>query len=310
MITKPMLAYKLDVRAGDLERLVFPVVGTPKVDGHRCLIIDGKPVTRTFLPVANRFTRQTLTRLSLPSNLDGELTLKDRRATFQEVSSAFGSFDGEPAFTYHVFDLVTRDGGGLGEPYHERLLTLKRWCQNHAPDRVRYLTPAVIEDLPGLLAYESLMLGSGYEGIMIRSALSPYKLGRSTLREGYLLALKRFVDAEAVIIGFEEQEANLNPSFKGEAGQTKRSSAKAGKVLKGTLGAFVVRGIVPGREHLGEQEFNIGTGKGLTAELRQQIWDARARYLGRAVKYKFQDAGTKELPRILSFQGFRAPEDM
>jgi DNA ligase-1 len=143
---------------------------------------------------------------------------------------------------------------------------------------------------------------------MLRTPNSPYKQGRSTLKEGWLLKVKRFKDSEAEIIGFEEQMENTNEKTKDELGHSKRSSHKAGMVGKGTLGKFLVREI--GSTPWFGREFAIGTGEGLTNELRQEIWDNRDKHLGKILTYKYQVHGIKELPRLPISKGFRDERDM
>ena len=139
---------------------------------------------------------------------------------------------------------------------------------------------------------------------MVRRPGGSYKCGRATFKSQDLIKIKRFVDSEAVIIGFEEKLRNENEAETDELGHTKRSSAKAGLVPAGTLGTLLVRDIKDGRE------FGIGTYKGLKKEDLQEIWDNRDKYLGKIVKYQYQFVGTKDLPRIPSFQGFRDERDM
>src|SRR5437899_138139 len=91
----------------------------------------------------------------------------------------------------------------------------------------------------------------GFEGVMLRKPDGPYKFGRSTVREGYLMKVKRFTQEEAVVVGYEEQETNLNEATKDALGHTKRSSHKAGKRPAGVLGALRVSN--------GHGEFSIGT---------------------------------------------------
>ena len=76
---------------------------------------------------------------------------------------------------------------------------------------------------------------------MIRTPDSPYKCGRSTEREGWLLKIKRFEDAEAVVLDTYEGMSNQNDAQRDAFGRTKRSLAQAGKVGRGELGGFVVR---------------------------------------------------------------------
>jgi DNA ligase-1 len=153
-----------------------------------------------------------------------------------------------------------------------------------------------------MLAYEAAKVEEGYEGIILRSPNAPYKFGRSTVREGYLLKVKRFEDSEAEIIGFDEEMFNGNEAQTNELGRTKRSTAAQGLVGKQTLGAFRVRDCVSG------VEFSIGTG--LTAAERQQFWDRQDDFRGKILKYKFFAVGVKVAPRHPVFLGMRDARDM
>ncbi|MFM7851045.1 MAG: hypothetical protein ACKO96_03815, partial [Flammeovirgaceae bacterium] len=62
------------------------------------------------------------------------------------------------------------------------------------------------------------MLERGYEGVMIRGLHGPYKQGRATLKQGWLMKLKEFDDDEAVIIGYEEKMKNNNAAQVNELG--------------------------------------------------------------------------------------------
>jgi len=147
-------------------------------------------------------------------------------------------------------------------------------------------------------------LDSGYEGVMVRDPNGPYKCGRSTVKEGYLLKIKPFEDGEGKIIGFEEQMENTNVATVNAFGHTERSSHKANKLPKDTLGKFVVKRLTDGLV------FRVGTGRGLTNILRKEIWDNQKKYLGRIIKYKHQALGAKDAPRIAIYLGFRDVRDM
>lgn len=292
IITKPMTADK-----AKLDKLNYPVIGTPKLDGIRCLKIDGEIVSRKFKLIPNLFIRKTLGEL-LPNNMDGEIIVGDN---FQNVSSGVMTQKGEPDFVYHVFDYVKND---LNKPYLDRLTDLREALTEISSKRVHYVQETMLATEAELLTYEDKCLTAGYEGIMLRSPDSPYKCGRSTLKQGWLLKLKQFIDSEAEILGFVELMHNENELQKDELGHAKRSSAKDGKVPAGTLGKFEVRDLTSG------VMFNIGTGKGLTHKLRQEIWDDRDSYLGHIVKYKYQPHGVKDKPRSPIWLGFRHPDDM
>jgi DNA ligase-1 len=142
-----------------------------------------------------------------------------------------------------------------------------------------------------------MVVADGYEGVILRAPHAPYKFGRSTVREGYLLKVKRFQDSEAQIIGYEEEMHNGNEATINALGYTERSSHAENRTGKGTLGALVVRDLVT------KVEFKIGTG--FTPAERLKIWALRHEHLDDVVKYRFFPVGVKDKPRHPSFLGFR-----
>jgi len=292
LIKRPMLA-----DSAEIDEINFPCIASPKLDGIRCLKLGGNAVARSLKPMPNAFVRETLARL-LPEGIDGEILAGD---TFQATTSGLMSREGEPDFTFWAFDIVTKN---LERPYVKRLMDLERAVNRVQHKRVRMVPVTLCKTAEDLEAFEEKCLKEGFEGVIVRDPYGPYKNGRSTKRQGWMLKIKRFVDSEALIEGFLEMMHNENEAEISELGYTKRSSAKAGKVPADTLGKFEAKDI-----HSGIQ-FRIGTGKGLTLELRKHIWDNRETYLGKIVKYRYQAIGVKEAPRIPVFLGFRDPIDM
>jgi DNA ligase-1 len=281
-------------KAPDFDKIIYPVIASPKLDGIRCVILNGKALTRSLKPIPNHYTCQYLESMnSLIDNFDGELIIPG--AKFNEISSAIMSYDGVPQFEYHVFDLISPLS------YVRRLAELQ-YRFNNIPSFCRFVNFSFISNSLALEDYEKEQLKKGYEGIMIRSINGPYKFGRSTTKEGYLLKIKRFDDGEAEIVWAEELEHNENPAFTGELGQTKRSSCQYGKTAGGMLGALVVKDIETG------VEFKLGTG--FDADERIKLWSIADKILGKIVKYKYQSHGSLNKPRSPVFLGFRAEEDM
>lgn len=296
-IDKPMLAGTLE----DIGSLKYPILCTPKLDGIRCLVIHGQVLSRNFKPIANNYIRTKLEQLNKDWFFDGELILPDK--AFNEISSAVMSEDGEPDFRYVIFDCVfgrdfqKEDLKTLG--YLTRMYLLS---SADTPEFCKKLFPKEIANEKELLEYEEYCLGLGYEGVMIRSVDGPYKCGRSTNKEGYLLKMKRFLDSEAEITGALEKMHNENEATKDELGRTKRSKHQANMVPADTLGTLLVKDLKSGLE--------FGIGSGFDDAMRKEIWTNRYQYIGRVVKYKYQPSGMKELPRFPVFLGFRHKDDM
>jgi DNA ligase-1 len=295
-IESPMLAGKLE----NLSDLKYPVLCTPKLDGIRALKIDGKLVSRNFKPIPNTYIREQIEKY-FPDGVDGELILEG--GTFQDTTSAVMRDDGEPPIVYYVFDYIS---GDLSKPYQERMKDLfefgKSLGDNIAGLPIHLVLPVEIKNEKELLQYEKAWLTNGYEGVMLRSPHGPYKCGRSTVREGYLLKLKRFEDTEAVIVRVEERMHNANAATKDAFGRTERSSHKANMEATGTLGAFIVKSAAF------EKEFNVGTG--LTEKQRVEWWLIRDSLIGKTIKIKYQPTGVKDAPRFPVLLGFRDTRDM
>jgi DNA ligase-1 len=283
--------------------LKFPVLGSPKLDGIRCLRLDKKTLSRKFLAIPNNHIQDVMSGLSI-EELDGELITYDDKGKANPFNTVQGDVmreDGKPDFKFHVFDYVDKS---LTETYEDRIAKLKKL---KLPDYCVKVLPKLLKNEEELTEYEEECLAAGYEGIMVRSLSGPYKCGRSTVKQGYLLKVKRFMDSEAEVIGFEELMHNENEAEKDAFGRTKRSKAQEGLVPAGTLGKFLVREV--GSTAWSGKEFKIGTGEGLTQELRQHIWDNREKYMGKLVTYKYQPHGMKDLPRIPIWKGFRDVRD-
>ena len=291
MISEPMKAAKKPV----FKNIKFPVLATPKIDGIRCLKIRGQALSRPFKPIRNNHIRWWI-EAYCPEGFDGEILCG---AGFSDVQSMVMTVEGTPNFTYLVFDYVA---DSLSKSYSERIKDLKAYVPR-SNENLKYLIPEIVHNLDELHLIMEKHLIQGHEGTMIRDPNSPYKCGRSTLREGFLIAIKHFVDDEAEVIGFEEQLHNDNEQTEDAFGYSERSSKKENMKPAGTLGAFVVR-------HKDGIQFKIGTGVGLTAELRKNIWDNQPKFLGKIVHYRYQPHGVKDRPRIPSWFGFRHPEDL
>jgi DNA ligase-1 len=271
------------------------MLASPKIDGIRCTVWGGVAFSRSLKPIPNAFVTETIRAAALPDVLDGELVVGPEQAkdVYRRTTSGVMSRDGEPDFTFWVFDVVRQ---GESAAYRQaRLqaigLALPAWC--------RVLPQKLVSSMAELDEFEAECLTQGFEGVILRHPDGVYKHGRSTAKEGLLLKVKRYVDSEAEVVGVEELMHNANSAFENELGYTARSTAKEGLVPAGVLGALICR-TVKG------VEFKIGTG--FTAEMRATLWDKNL--VGKLAKYKHFEVGAKDAPRHPVFLGFRHLEDM
>lgn len=217
----------------DIAKLRYPIYASPKIDGVRALVISGKLVSRALKPIPNEFV-STRFSLSALSGLDGELVLGSPTApnVFNATSGALRREEGEPDARFYCFDEWDRK-----DTYQDQVLRFQRsegWphCS---------IVPSTKVDSPDmLLEAERAALDLGYEGLILRSPEGLYKFGRSTLKEGAMLKLKRFQDDEAEVVGIYEEMHNGNEARRNELGRTQRSTHREGLVGKGTTGGFVL----------------------------------------------------------------------
>jgi DNA ligase-1 len=292
MIKRPMLADSVK----DFGTIRYPALATPKLDGIRCLKVDGRALSRSFKPIPNKLIRGQIETF-LPDGVDGELIA----GSFNQTTSGVMTRTGSPVFKYYIFDYVKDDPN---KPYQERMADLLELGMSNPiiSTFVELVLPITINNEEQLLEYERKCLDEGYEGVMLRDPKGPYKFGRSTVREGWLLKVKRFEDSEAVVIGFEELMTNDNPQEVDELGYAKRATKKENLVPAGTLGSFRVRDLKT------SQEFSVGSG--MDAAFRLEVWNNQDAYVGKILKYKYFPTGSKDLPRFPIFIGFRDPRDM
>jgi DNA ligase-1 len=296
MISKPMLAATIT----SVDELDFSkkYLATPKLDGIRALMINGSLVSRTFKPIRNTHIRTMLEEV-LPDGADGEIIVN--AGDFQETTSGVMSKNGSPVFVYYWFDYVKDD---IKKPYSERMIDLEASVKSI---RIKHkqiipLLPELISSKEELDTFETHCLNSGFEGVILRTAAGPYKCGRSTMREQFLMKFKRFQDDEAIIIGFEEKMHNDNAADKDAFGRTKRSTKMDGLTAANTLGSLIVKDIKTG------VEFGVGTG--FDDAQRKDIWAHRKQWMGRVITYKhFAQSGVLTAPRFPVFKSVRYMDD-
>lgn len=290
---RPMLGGKIE----DFAKLKFPLFASIKLDGVRAIWYGKEFMSRTLKTIPNRSIQASFSKLGLPSGWDGELIMGEPNAsdvyrkTVSSVMSIHGVTSigyregGLPWVRFFVFDNCEVTGG-----FADRIATV-----SDIGTEVVKLDQLLIENLEQLLALEERTLREGYEGLILRSPMGAYKNGRSTFREQYMLKLKRFTDAEATVVGYEELLHNSNDLRRDERGYAKRSSHQENKVPMGVLGSLVCEcnGI----------RFNIGTG--FTGAERAQLWGERELLVGRLAKFKSLEIGVKTAPRHPVFLGWR-----
>jgi DNA ligase-1 len=254
------------VQVTDLSKITFPKLGSVKVDGFRCQVSDQARTSRGKL-FANNHVRRKLKGL-LPKGviLDGEIVVGKKRGegVLTRTSSGVTTQEGKPDWRLWVFDAPRK-----AVKFEQRLQLAKTLIEDLAHPRIRFLKHVWIENLEELEKFIEWARAHGYEGVMLRDPDGPYKEGKSTLREQWLLKIKPFVDKEGRVVGYYEEMENTNEGKRDATGKLKRSSAKAGKKPKGRLGGLLLRDL--------ETDEPVRVGGGFTGKQRVDLWAIRKR---------------------------------
>jgi DNA ligase-1 len=310
---KPMLAS--DWTEGKVR---FPVIVQPKIDGVRALNMTGTLTGRSLKQHANQhvttlFSRQVLI------GMDGEMAAqKETHPDLCRItSSALSTITGEPFVLWWLFDYVT--GITAGWAYKDRLAALREKVHDllgtHAVGQhLRMIPSTLVNSQEELDKLDAMYLDAGYEGTILRDPAGLHKQGKSTVREGGLLRIKRFVDFEFVIDEVIEGEENQNDAQLNELGQTFRSTHQENMIPNGMVGALIGRTldvVKDGDRVLFEkgQQVRVGAGR-MTHDDRKRFFQNKALIVGRIGKGKLFPKGIKDKPRFPTFQSFRDASDM
>ncbi len=264
---------KLDVE--NVDDIQYPVFVLPKIDGIRCTIVNGIPLTASGKRIANEYVRKKLTDLDLPT-YDGELVVGAATDpdVFNRTQRGIMSRDGEPEFTFHVFDIVDENITFYGRSRFCWSLGVANWA-----DFLRYVPAKRVENPVELKKQHTHNLAEGYEGSIVRSISGHYKHGRATVKEASFFKIKTLPDAEAHITGYE------------------MSTKHAG------ISALLVR------DEKTKIYFKIGSGFSMQERLKFAKEALTGKLPTELVTYQYMSYGTDKAPRHPVFKGLRNIDD-
>jgi DNA ligase 1 len=293
---KPMKAPSESVV--NLADLRYPAFLSPKIDGMRTMGVGRRLLSSSLSEFPNDHLNATMDCLGL-SGIDGELVVGEAfgQDVLRRTMSGITAQQGEPDFTLYAFDVWSSTAG-----FRDRQMALRSMVHD-LPIRIRArvrIVPQMLVELPGEAAQlEDTWLHMGFEGAMYRSIAGPYKFGRCTWREANVLKVKRFVDAEAVLVGIEEAMANSN----GLAPSGRRSTHRAGLLGKGELGMLRAMDLQTGAA------IKVGPGR-LTKAERVAIFRNPDAFMKKVFTYKHFAHGAHEAARHPVFKCWRHPIDL
>lgn len=289
---KPQLSESLDAVQ---DTLTWPKLVSWKLDGLRAVTKFNNTLSRSMKPIPNTHVREKLAEWP---NLDGEVLVGPMLASDvrRRTSSEMRSYDGEPDFTFYVFD----DLSDMSLTFEQRLDRLQA---RKLPDFIKVLPQFVVNSQEELDKLYEAALDEGHEGLIIRNPKSMYKFGRCTAKSQDSLKYKPFQDDEAEILEVYEAMHNNNEAFTNELGRTARSTHQENLVPTGRTGGFVVRDLKT------NVKFKVSAGV-LTHPERVWVWEHREELRAKILTYRHMLLGAKDKPQFGRFIAFRDKWDM
>lgn len=311
---KPILACDVD-----LDKLEYPVAAMFKIDGVRALNVDGRLVGRSGKQFKNRLNTEFFSDPRF-EGFDGEMVI-DRITgcgICNETTSAMGTIKGTIETRWCLFDYFAEED--YDSPYALRYKRLSQKLEQlyqedpSLASRLWLIPSRTLYSRDDVDAMEIESIQEGYEGLILRDLHAPYKFGRSTVKEGYYLRLKRFMDSEVMVTDVKEGRSNQNELTANPHGYAERSTLAAGMVPNGMVGTIVGLALhdVTFNNRIiitKGSEVEIAPGKMSHAD-RRYYFDNQDEIIGKMVKYQFFPTGVKDKPRFPTFQGFRDPVDL
>lgn len=304
----------------DDPRIKYPMLGSLKFDGTRCICVDGELLSRSMKPQKNPNLPEALAELVAISRnrrlvFDFELydhTLPNHGAHTSILASH--EADIPDSMRCHIFDAMSLDEWErVGHdfepmPFAKRQAMYREIVREHPSlkGNDRYVAVEQVEVSSAVEARDlfEVAVEEEYEGIMLRCPNAGYKHGRATHNEGLIFKFKQFETVDGRIIEVVQRrrlkdgiERTQTPT-----GHTERVHRKDAYELDDMVGAFKV--LFPDGT---ESEVNYG--KGFDHSVRREHWANRHELIGRMVEVRHLPHGAKDGIRIGTLVRFRPDKD-
>lgn len=310
---KPMLACDWHE-----DRIKFPCIVQPKLDGVHSLNRHGKCIGRSLKAHENKFITE---KFSKPEyhGFCGEKINADLGATHPDLcritSGDLRRHEGEPNIHWYLFDYVTEETKNLG--YLARMDKLRSYLSKIGqPDFIKVIQHPIHFSMDTLLSVENEYLELGYEGIIIRDPDAPYKYGRCGKTFMGVWRVKRFIESEIRVTRLTEGQHNANEAKKNELGRTERSTHQENMLPNGLLGNIIgdtLEDIVDpqtGKLLIPKGTEVIVSPGEMDHKMRKFYWENPCEIIQHVVKFKLFPKGIKDKPRFPIYVSHRNANDM
>lgn len=284
------------------DKLQFPLIAMYKIDGVRGINLEGTLTGRSLKKHKNKHVTAMFSKPEY-LGIDGELAADvwTSSSLCRDTTSAVNRIEGSPSVTWWAFDYL--HPSVVDKPYQERLNALAKQIVHLSDSNLQIVPWKIVNNTQELATFEEECLSMGFEGVILRSADGKHKSGRATVREGAYMRIKRFTDAEALVLEISEAMQNNNEKTTNELGMSERSSHQENKSAKGMVGSIVCKCCETG------ETITVGAGDMDHAE-RKFYFENQSEIIGKVIKYKSFRHGVKSKPRFPTYLSIRAESDM
>lgn len=305
------------------DKIKFPCIVQPKIDGVRSINRAGKCFGRSLKPHENRYITELYSKPEY-AGFDGEKINADLGATHPDLcritSGDLRRIEGEPNIAWYLFDYVTEETKNLG--YVQRMEILRAFITKlekiSLPNDPIFgiVESTLVETMQDLLELEERYLDQGYEGIIIRDPNAPYKYGRCGKTFMGCWRVKRFIEEEILVDKINEGMHNANEAKTNELGRTERSSHQENMQPNGLLGNMEGTTL---KDILDPQSGKLLIPKGervtvspgeMDHKMRKFYWDNPSEIAGHIIKFKMFPKGVKDKPRFPTYVSHRNSNDI
>lgn len=302
-----------------IDKINYPVLFQPKIDGVRALNLTGTLTGRSLDPLKGFGITEYFSKPEFVG-LDGEMIAGDDPACRDRLCSrstgATGRFKGVTEMadvSWWCFDLLLEHTKNLS--YYERYVALQNRVLALGHPRIRFVPAEMVRNRAELDKILAKTYNEGYEGGIIRNPTALAKEGRPDKLQ-QLMRFKPWSDAEMLVTGVTEGNSNENEAMTNSLGRTERSSSQEGMVPNGRIGS--IQGIMLAdffnpltKELMFPKGLPITVSKGeMTNEEAQYYFENQSEIVNHVVKFKHMTHGVKDLPRFGGYISHRMIEDM
>lgn len=312
---KPMLACDWHE-----DKLKFPLLVQPKIDGVHTINRHGKLLGRSLKPHENKYVTA---KFSKPEyhGFCGEMisgTDPSSEDLCRITSGDLRRHTGEPKVTWYLFDYVTEETKNLS--YTQRILALEDYVDTNLVNdpntiNMEIIYTSEVNNINELLQFEDQYLHLGYEGVILRDPGAAYKYGRCGKTFMGCWRIKRFIEEEFIVDKIVEGQHNANEATTNELGRTERSTHQENMQPNGLVGGMIGRLLKDVKDpQTGKvlipknEEILVSPGK-MDHSMRKHYFENQHELLGTVCKFKMFPKGIKDKPRFPTWECIRNAND-